>query len=119
MSTTYRSESTVRGAQATARIECVGVRALDKRRVDVAVDLVLGPEPLSVELVIVGPDDKELCSVQVVHNHQAALDKTMHLRADAEPGEHTLHVGLFRDEELLDHAVRHFAFPAAEAGKER
>ena len=117
MSTPQGSESTVQGAPGAARIECVGVRALDKRRVDVAVDLVLGPEPLSLEMVIVGPEGKELCSVQVIHNHQPALDKIMHLRADAQPGEHTLHVGLFREEELLDHAVRHFAFPAAEVRK--
>ena len=115
---THSSENTVRGAPGRARIECVGVRALDKRRVDVAVDLVLGPEPLSVEMVIVGPDGKELCSAQVIHNHQVALDKIMHLRADAESGDHTLHVGLFRDEELLDHVVRHFDFPAADAAKE-
>ena len=117
MSTTHSSGSAGRGAPGVARIECVGVRALDERRVDVAVDLVLGPEPLSVEMVIVGPEGKELCSVQVIHNHQPTLDKIMHLRANAEPGVHTLHVGLFREEELLDHAVRHFAFPAAETGK--
>jgi hypothetical protein len=101
------------GAPETARIECVGVRALDRRRVDVAVDLATCGEPLSVEMVIVGPGGDELCSVLVVHSRDRMLDKVMHLRADPEPGEHTLHVGLFRDEDLLDHAIRRFSFPAA------
>ena len=95
-----------------ARIECVGVHALDRRRVDVAVDLTPScMEPLSLELVIVGPGDEELCSVLVIQSRDPMLDKVLHLRRDAEPGQHTLHVGLFLDEQLLDHAARLFEFP--------
>jgi hypothetical protein len=94
-----------------ARIECVGVHALDRRRVDVAVDLTPCMEPLSLELVIVGPGDEELCSVLVIQSREPTLDKVLHLRRDAEPGEHTLHVGLFLEERLLNHAVRFFEFP--------
>lgn len=99
-----------------AHIDGVALRALDRRRVDVAVDLAPCAEPLVVEMVICGPGGQELCSLLVVHCRETALDKMMHLRTDAEPGEHTLHVGLFSGEQLLDHAVRRFSFPAA-AGK--
>jgi len=94
-----------------ARIECVGVNALDQQRVDVAVDLTPCVEPLTVELVIVAASGEELCSVLVMRSHEWTLDKILHLRRDAEPGEYTLHVGIFRDEVLLDHAARRFAFP--------
>lgn len=98
------------------RIDGVGVRALDRRRVDVAVDLAPHPGPLTVEMVIVGPADVELCSVVIVHSRERTLDKIMHLRSDAEPGEHMLHVELFCGERLLDHAIRRFSFPAADPG---
>ncbi len=100
-----------------AHIDGVALCAMDRRRVDVAVDLAPCAEPLVVEMVIVGPGGDELCSLLVVHCRDRALDKIMHLRADAQPGEHTLHVGLFRGEELLDHAARRFAFPAAAVGE--
>jgi hypothetical protein len=112
VSTMGEPASAERTAPGAARIECVGVHAMDRRRVDVAVDLAYGPEPLTIEMVIVGPGDQELCSVLLVHTRELMLDKVMHLHSDAEPGEHTLHVGLFRDEELLDHAIRRFSFLA-------
>ena len=72
----------------------MGVNALDQRRVDVAVDLTPCLQPVSVELVIVGPGDDELCSILLIDNRQWMIDRIMHLRHDAEPGEHTLHVGV-------------------------
>jgi hypothetical protein len=93
------------------RIEGVGVNALDRRRVDVAVDLTPCREPVDVEMVIVGPQDDELCSILLVQNREWMLDKIMHLRKDAEPREHTLHVGVFCGETLVARASRRFAFP--------
>ena len=103
-------------ASEAPRILGVGVCALDQRRVDVAVDLACCPEPLNVELVIVGPDDRELCSMLVVHTRERMLDKIMHLRSDAKPGEHILHVGLFRDEDVLDQVARRFVFSSPDSG---
>jgi hypothetical protein len=96
-----------------ARIECVGVNPLDSRRVDVAVDLTPCQEPLTVELVIVDSIGAELCCAVVVRGREWTLDKILHLRREAEPGEHVLHVGVFRGDLLLDHAVRRFCFPEA------
>jgi hypothetical protein len=96
-----------------ARIECVGVNALDGRRVDVAVDVTPCEHPLTVELVIVDSCGAELCSASVIRSHDWTLDKILHLRRDADPGEHTLHVGIFRGDVLLDHAARRFCFPTA------
>jgi hypothetical protein len=90
------------------RIESVGVNPLDLRRVDVAVDLTLTLEPVDVEFVIVGPGDDELCSILLLKSRESELDKVMHLREDAEPGEHTLHVGVFVDNELVTRAARRF-----------
>lgn len=100
---------------AEIRIESVGVNALDRRRVDVAVDLTPGQEPVDVEMVIVGPNDDELCSVLLVQNREWMLDKVMHLRQDAQPGEHTLHVGVFSENELVARAARGFTFPLVES----
>lgn len=96
-------------------IESVGVNAIDRRRVDVAVDLTPFRDPVNVELVIVGPDDEELCSTVLVGNREWQLDKVLHLRQDALPGDHILHVGVFLDDELIVRAARSFAFPAAGA----
>ena len=95
------------------QVQSVGVHALDMRRVDVAVDLTPSSEPVAVEMVIVGPEDDELCSVLLVENRQWQLDKTMHLRQDAQPGEHVLHVGVFYHDELVARAARRFLFPVA------
>ena len=100
---------------AEIEIESVGVNPLDRRRVDVAVDLTPFLEPVRVELAIVGPDDEELCSSALVHNRDWTLDKILHLRRDAGPGEHILHVGVFDDADLVAHAARRFVFPAAAA----
>jgi hypothetical protein len=97
------------------RIESVGVRALDRRRVDVAVDLTPFREPVDVEMVIVGPKDDELCNILLVQNREWMLDKTMHLRQDAEAGVHTLHVGVFHEDQLLTRTARRFTFSLAEA----
>jgi len=96
------------------QIESVGVNALDARRVDVAVDLTPFREPVKVEMVIVGPDDEELCSTVLLENREWQLDKMLHLRRDAQPGEHILHVGVFLDDELITRAARRFVFPTAE-----
>jgi hypothetical protein len=101
---------------AEVRIESMGVNALDQRRVDVAVDLTPCLEPVTVEMVIVGPRGDELCSIVLVQNRDWMVDKVMHLRQDAGPGEHTLHVGVFRDDELMTRAARTFAFPAPGPG---
>lgn len=95
------------------RVESVGVRAIDLRRVDVAVDLTPCPEAVDVEMVIVGPDDDELSCIRLVANRQATLDRIMHLRQDAQPGQHTLHVGVFYDGGLVTRAARAFSFPQA------
>ena len=94
-------------------IESVGVNAIDLRRVDVAVDLTPFRDPVKVEMVIVGPDDEELCSTVLIDNREWQLDKILHLRQDAQPGEHILHVGVFQDDELMVRAARSFVFPLA------
>jgi hypothetical protein len=99
---------------AEIRVESVGVNALDRQRVDVAVDLTPCREPVTVEMVIVGPDDDELCSILLLRTCEPMLDRIMHLRRDAQPGAHTLHVGVFYENELVARAARQFAFPLAE-----
>jgi hypothetical protein len=91
-------------------IESVGVNPIDQRRVDVAVDLTPFRDPVMVELVIVGPDDEELCSTVLLDNREWQLDRVLHLRRDAQAGEHILHVGVFLDDELIVKAARSFAF---------
>ena len=98
-------------------IESVGVNALDQRRVDVAVDLTPFRDPVKVELVIVGPDDEELCSTVLLDNREWQLDRVLHLRRDAQLGEHILHVGVFYDDEIVVHAARSFVFPPAEKAR--
>jgi hypothetical protein len=66
-------------------------------------------------MVIVGPNDDELCSIRLVGFHQSTVDRVMHLRQDAQPGPHTLHVGVFYEGELVARAARRFAFPLAGA----
>jgi hypothetical protein len=91
----------------------VGINPLDRRRVDVAVDLSPCIQPLSVEMVIVGPEGEELCSILLVENRERMLDKIMHLRRDAEAGEYTLYVGVFSENKLVDRAERRFKFRAS------
>ncbi len=93
------------------QIHGVGVHAIDMRRVDVAVDLTPCAEPVNVEIVIVGPEDEELCSVLLLDTRDWLLDKILHLRHDAKSGEHVLHVGVFFDGHLVAQAARRFAFP--------
>jgi hypothetical protein len=100
---------------AEVHIEGIGVNPLDRRRVDVAVDLTPCQQPVTVEMVIVGPRDDELCSIVLVQNRDWMLDKIMHLRHDAEEGEYTLHVGVFYEDELVTRAAKSFAFPPREA----
>gem|GEM_PF-1221846 len=101
---------------AEMRVEGVGVNPLDRRRVDVAVDLTPCQEPVNVEMVIVGPDEAELCSILLVHNRDWMLDRVLHLRQDAGPGEHTLHVGIFWGGQLVARAATVFCFPLSEPG---
>ncbi|HSJ57278.1 MAG TPA: hypothetical protein VLC95_08855 [Anaerolineae bacterium] len=91
----------------------VGLNPLDRRRVDVAVDLTPFLEPVRVEMAIVAPDDEELCSTTIVHNRDWMIDKMLHLRRDAGAGEHVLHVGVFVEDELVAHVARSFSFPPA------
>lgn len=96
------------------RIESVGVNPLDRRRVDVAVDLTPCAQPVDVEMVIVGPQDDELSSILLVGNREWMLNRIMHLRHDAAPGEHILHVGIFFEKELMARAARRFVFQSPE-----
>jgi hypothetical protein len=98
------------------QIESVGVNPLDQRRVDVAVDLTPCLRPVDVELVIVAPDDKEVASSLLLGNRQWMLDKVLHLRQDAGPGEYILHIGVFYEKELVTRAARRFSFPPHESG---
>ncbi len=93
------------------QVHSLGVHALDMRRVDVAVDITPCVEPVNVEMVIVGPGDEELCSVLLIDNRDWILDKIVHLRQDAQPGEHVLHVGVFFEDHLVARAARRFVFP--------
>ena len=92
------------------RIESVGLNPLDLRRLDVAVDLSLCIHALCVEMVIVGPEDDELCSTLLIDTRDTMIDKVMHLRQDAAPGQHTLHIGVFYENALVTRASRHFSF---------
>jgi hypothetical protein len=103
---------------AEVRIESVGVNPLDQRRVDVALDLTPSQQPLDVEMVIVGPDDDELCSILLLQNREWMLDKVMHLRSDAAVGTHILHVGVFFENSLVTRTARAFRFPAPDSSKE-
>jgi hypothetical protein len=98
------------------RIESVGVNALDLRRVDVAVDLTPCVQPVTVEMVIVSPDGDELVCATLVRNRDWALDRIVHLRQDAGPGDHTLHIGVFYDGALVARAARRFSFPQPGSG---
>jgi hypothetical protein len=94
-------------------IESIGLRAIDARRVDVAVDLTPCRGVLTVEMVIVGPDDEELSSIFLVDTTSWTLDKVMHLRRDAAPGVHIFHVGVFYEDLLVARAAREFTFSTA------
>lgn len=95
------------------QITSLGVRPLDRRRVDVAVDLTPCQRPLTVECVIVGPGDEELASTLMIDTTNWTLDRIVHLRQDAADGEHILHVGVFSDGELVTQAARRFTFSGA------
>lgn len=102
-------------APADICVESVGVCPLDRRRVDVAVDLTPCREPVAVELVLVGPGDDEQCSLLLLDGREWMLDKVMHLRRDADPGFYTLHIGVFCRNELVARAARQFSFGPSEA----
>ena len=105
------------------RIESVGVcgrRAEQAQRmhtaicphgyVDVAVDLTPCSEGTRVELAVEAPSGAELVSMTLIDNCQPMLDRRLHLRRPPEPGVHTLHVGVFYGDELIDHVQRQFSF---------
>jgi hypothetical protein len=119
------------------RIESVGVCGLRAERaqrgqtavcpygyVDVAVDLTPSGEATRLELAVEEPGGAELVSMTMIDNCQPALDRRLHLRRPPEPGVHTLHVGVFYGDELIDHVHRHFSFsdspgePQADSPKE-
>ena len=105
------------------RIESVGVCGLRADRgqtavcpygyVDVAVDLTPSAERTRVELVVEEPSGAELVSMTMIDNCQPALDRRLHLRRPPEPAAHTLHVGLFYGDDLIDHVQRRFSFSAS------
>lgn len=102
------------------RIESVGVNAPDRYRVDVAVDLTPSMEALRVELAVEEPGGGELVSMSLIDHREWMIDRRMHLRRAPEPGVHILHVGVFLNDELIDHARREFSFPqAGKAGAKR
>jgi hypothetical protein len=98
------------------RIEEVGVNPLDHRRVDVAIDLTPCLQPVTVRLAIVGPDDGEWASTVLLQNRESALDRIIHLRRDAVPGEYILHVGVFDDEALICHTAKHYQYAQSGPG---
>jgi hypothetical protein len=93
----------------------VGLNPLDLRRVDVAVDLTPFLDPVRVEFAIVDPDDDEVCSSTRVGQREPTIDAILHLRCDAVPGQHVLHVGVFHGDALVAHVARSFYFPQAQA----
>jgi len=105
------------------RIESVGVCGLQAEGgraaispygyVDVAVDLTPSCEAVRVELAIEEPSGAELVSMTMIDNCQPALDRRLHLRRPPEPGVHTLHVGVFCRDELIDHVQERFSFSAS------
>ncbi|MBN1136456.1 MAG: hypothetical protein JXM73_07715 [Anaerolineae bacterium] len=111
------------------RIESVGVCGQRAERgqmaaclygyVDVAVDLTPPGEAIRVELAVEEPSGAELVSMTMIDNCQPALDWRLHLRRPPEPGVHTLHVGVFYLDELIDHVQKRFSFstlPGEQAG---
>jgi hypothetical protein len=95
------------------RIEEIGVNPLDHRRVDVAVDLSPCQQPVTVRMAIVGPDDEEWASTSLLQHREWALDRVLHLRRDAIPGDYILHVGIFDDETLVCREAKFFRYPAS------
>ena len=105
------------------RIESVGVCGLRAKRaeaavcpygyVDVAVDLTPSAEVVRVELAVEEPGGAELVSMTMIDNCQPALDRRLQLRRPPEPGVHTLHVGVFYRDELIDHVQKRFSFSAS------
>ena len=81
--------------------------------VDVAVDLTPSAEPVRVELAVEEPGGAELVSMTMIDNCQPALDRRLHLRRPPESGVHTLHVGVFYGDDLIDHVRKHFSFDAS------
>jgi len=85
--------------------------------VDVAVDLTPSCEPIHVELAVEQPSGAELVSLTMIDHCCPQLDRRLHLRRPPEPGVHTLHVGLFFQDELIDHVQKRFSFePPEEQG---
>ncbi len=81
--------------------------------VDVAVDLTPCTERTRVELVVEAPSGVELVTMTMIDNCQPMLDRRLHLRRPPEPGVHTLHVGVFYGDDLIDHVQKHFSFAAS------
>ncbi len=78
--------------------------------VDVAVDLTPSAERIRVELAVEEPSGAELVSMTLIDNCQPMLDRRLHLRRPPEPGVHTLHVGVFCGDDLIDHVQKCFSF---------
>jgi len=111
------------------RIESVGVLGWQAERaeqghaaicpygyVDVAVDLTPSAERTRVELAVEEPSGAELVSMTMIDNLQPALDRRLQLRRPPEPGVHTLHVGVFYGDDLVDHVQKRFSFAAPPGG---
>ena len=83
--------------------------------VDVAVDLTPSGERTRVELAVEAPSGAELVSMTMIDNSQPMLDRRLHLRWPPEPGVHTLHVGVFHGDELIDYVQKQFTFAPPQA----
>jgi len=83
--------------------------------VDVAVDLTPSGERTRVELAVEAPSGAELVSMTMIDNSQPMLDRRLHLRRPPEPGVHTLHVGVFYGDDLVDHVQKQFTFAPPQA----
>jgi hypothetical protein len=83
--------------------------------VDVAVDLTPSDERTRIELAVEAPSGAELVTMTMIDNSQPLLDRRLHLRRPPEPGVHTLHVGVFYGDELIDHVQKQFGFAPPQA----
>lgn len=106
------------------RVESVGVCGYGAGReqaavcpygyVDVAVDLTPSGDAIRVELAVEQPGGAELVSVTMIDHCRPEIDRRLVLRRPPEPGVHTLHVGVFFRDELVDHVQKCFSFGSPE-----
>ncbi len=94
------------------KIESVELHpAQDRRRVVVGIVTTPTHRRLDLEIVILAPDDTvaaETCIVESCSTHHSV---TMHLRPSHPSLTYTVKVGLFCDQELLDHCQAELTWP--------